>query len=236
MNLFFTENIDGQTAILPDEEARHCTQSLRKKIGDTIHFVDGKGGFYTGEITEATRKRCALRIIENQQAYQKPSIHLHIAIAPTKNISRLEWFLEKATEIGISEVTPILCQRSERKHIRVDRLQKIMLTAMKQSLKAYLPKLNDLTNFKDLIHTQNSAKSRTFIAHCDKGEKLHLKNACNAGKDTLILIGPEGDFSPEEVALALQQDYQAISLGNSRLRTETAGLAACHIINLINNG
>jgi len=234
MNLFFTSDIEGEIAILPDDEARHCVQSLRKKTGDTIHFVDGKGGFYTGEITEASRKRCAVRIIEDQQNYKQPDFRLHIAIAPTKNISRLEWFLEKATEIGISEVTPLLCQHSERKHIRTDRLQKIMLTAMKQSLKAYLPKLNELTNFKDFILAQNSAKSRTFIAHCNEGEKAHLKDISKAKEDTLILIGPEGDFSPEEVALALQHQYEAISLGNSRLRTETAGLAACHIINLAN--
>lgn len=235
MNLFFIENIDGEIAILPDDEARHCVQSLRKKVGDTIYFVDGKGGFYAGEITEANRKRCAVRIIEQQQNYHQPNVRLHIAIAPTKNISRLEWFLEKATEIGISEVTPLLCQRSERKHIRTDRLQKIMLTAMKQSLKAYLPKLNELTNFKDFILAQNSVKSRTFIAHCNEGEKPHLKDVCKVKQDTLILIGPEGDFSPEEVALALQHQYEAISLGKSRLRTETAGLAACHIINLVND-
>ncbi len=234
MNLFYVENIEGETAILPDDEARHCIQSLRKKVGDTIHFVDGKGGFYTGEITEATRKRCAVRITQQQQNYNEPHTHLHIAIAPTKNINRLEWFLEKATEIGISEVTPILCQRSERKKVRIDRLQKIMLTAMKQSLKAYLPKLNDLTNFKDFIRTQNSAKSRTFIAHCNEGEKPHLKDISKAKENTLILIGPEGDFSPEEVALALQHECEAVSLGKSRLRTETAGLAACHIINLVN--
>ncbi len=235
MNLFYVENIEGKIATLPDEEARHCVQSLRKKTGDTIHFVDGKGGLYTGEITEANRKHCTVHIVEHQQNYNPPDIHLHIAIAPTKNISRLEWFLEKATEIGISEVTPLLCQRSERKHIRTDRLQKIMLTAMKQSLKAYLPKLNELTNFKDFILAQNSAKSRTFIAHCNEGEKPHLKDTCKAQQDTQILIGPEGDFSPEEVALALQHQYEAISLGNSRLRTETAALAACHIINLVND-
>ena len=235
MNLFYVENIENGMAILPDDEARHCVQSLRKKAGDTIHFVDGKGGFYTGEIVEANRKRCTVRITQQQQNYEPSQVHLHIGIAPTKNINRLEWFLEKATEIGISEITPILCQRSERKTVRTDRLQKIMLTAMKQSLKAYLPKLNELTNFKDFIRTQNSVKSRTFIAHCSEGEKPHLKDIYKAKQNTLILIGPEGDFSPEEVALALQHQYEAISLGKSRLRTETAGLAACHIINLVND-
>ena len=234
MNLFFVENIEGNIATLPDDEARHCVQSLRKKVGDTIHFVDGKGGFYTAEITEANRKRCIAHIVERTSNHNQPKVNIHIAIAPTKNISRLEWFLEKTTEIGISEVTPILCQHSERKTIRIDRLQKIMLTAMKQSLKAYLPKLHELTNFKDFIRTQNSPKSRTFIAHCNEGEKVHLKDIYQAQQNTTILIGPEGDFSPEEVALALQEEYQAISLGKSRLRTETAGVAACHIVNLIN--
>lgn len=234
MNLFYTENIEGDEAALSEEEARHCTQVLRKRIGDTIHFVDGHGGFYKGEITEAHRKHCRLRILSSQQNYEKPPAHIHIAIAPTKNISRLEWFLEKATEIGISEVTPIRSHHSERKHIRIDRLQKIMLIAMKQSLKAYLPRLNELTTFNDFIRTHNPMKSRTFIAHCHEGQKAHLKDAALANQDSTILIGPEGDFSSEEVALALQHQYEAVTLGNARLRTETAGVAACHILNLIN--
>jgi len=234
MNLFYTNNINDDVATLLEEEARHCTQVLRKKVGDVIHFVNGSGGFYTGEITEVHRKRCTIQITKNIQEYKKSPIHLHIAIAPTKNINRLEWFLEKATEIGISEITPLRCHHSERKNIRIDRLQKIMLIAMKQSLKAYLPKLNELTTFNDFIHTYNSTKSRTFIAHCQTGEKPHLKDIASAGQNTTILIGPEGDFSSEEVALALQQKYEPISLGNSRLRTETAGIAACHILNLAN--
>lgn len=235
MILFYTDDIKDGIATLPPEEARHCLQALRKQAGDTIHFVDGKGGFYEGEILEASRKKCTLNIKNEQQNYQAPSFHLHIAIAPTKNISRLEWMLEKATEFGISEVTPLLCQRSERKNTRTDRLQKIMLTAMKQSLKAYLPKLNELTSFKDFIPKNISADTKNFIAHCPENEVLpHLQNAYIKGMNTTILIGPEGDFSKEEVELALQNTYQPISLGNSRLRTETAGLAACHIVNLAN--
>lgn len=235
MNLFYTDNIQDNVATLSEEEARHCTQVLRKRIGDSIHFVDGKGRLYTGEIREIQRKKCTLNVTKTIQEYQKPMSHIHIAIAPTKNINRFEWFLEKATEIGISEVTPLLCRYSERKRIRTDRLQKIMLTAMKQSLKAYLPKLNELTTFNDFILTHNSTKSRTFIAHCQEGQKPHLKNIASAAEDSIILIGPEGDFSPQEVALALQHNYEATSLGNTRLRTETAGIAACHILNLIND-
>ena len=234
MNLFYTNNITNDEAVLTEEEARHCTQVLRKRIGDTIHFVDGQGGFYEGEIIEANRKHCRLRITSSQQNYEKSPAHIHIAIAPTKNISRIEWFLEKATEIGISEVTPLRSHHSERKHIRLDRLQKIMLIAMKQSLKAYLPKLNELTTFKDFIRNHNFAESRTFIAHCHVGEKPHLKDTASTNQDSTILIGPEGDFSLEEVALALQHQYEAVTLGNARLRTETAGVAACHILNLIN--
>ncbi len=235
MILFYTDDIQDGLATLAQEEARHCLQSLRKKSGDTIQFVDGKGGFYEGEIIEASKKKCVLSIKSVIENYNAPDFQLHIAIAPTKNISRFEWFLEKTTEFGISTVTPLLCQRSERKNIRTDRLRKIMLTAMKQSLKAYLPKLNELSKFQDFIKSPADSSFDYFIAHCHPDKALsHLKDVAKKNKNICILIGPEGDFSKEEVELALQQGYEGISLGKSRLRTETAGIAACHISNLIN--
>ncbi len=233
MFLFYSDNIKDDIAELPQVEAMHCVKTLRKKVGDTIHFVDGKGGLYSGKIIGTGKKTCTIGIetVDFQES-RKPK--LHIAIAPTKNINRLEWFLEKTTEFGIDEITPLLCFHSERKNIRLDRLEKVVLSAMKQSLKRYLPKLNDLTNFKDFINSENIQESQKIIAHCQTGREGHLKEVYNVGQNTTILIGPEGDFSDKEIELALQQQFQPISLGESRLRTETAGIAACHIFNLKN--
>ncbi len=233
MQLFFTNQIDDNIAILPPEEARHCLASLRKKAGDDIQFVDGKGGMYTGALLEASKKRCSIRIIEKEQTTPIPTINLHIAIAPTKNIARFEWFLEKATEIGITEITPLLCQRSERRKLRFDRLERIILSAMKQSGKAWLPKINPLTPIKEVVQ-QSEDSTQKFIAHCHNSEKNALKDSCSVGSDVLILIGPEGDFSEEELGMAFDNSFIPVSLGASRLRTETAGLAACHTVNLIN--
>lgn len=234
MQLFFTNDIEDNIAILPTEEARHCLQALRKKTGDPVAFVDGKGGFYEGTILEASKKRCSIRITSHKEQPPQPEVHLHLAIAPTKNIGRLEWFLEKATEFGISEITPILCDRSERRKLRLDRLEKIILSAMKQSLKAWLPKINDLTKFEDLINQEVTADSQQFIAYCNDEQRIPLKEGYRPGKNVLILIGPEGDFTEKEVGMAFDQGFTGVSLGESRLRTETAGLAACHIINLFN--
>ena len=192
MNLFYTKNIKDGFAFLETEEARHCTQVLRKKVGDVITIVDGKGGWYTGAIVEASKKTCTIAIQNEQQAYNKRATHLHIAIAPTKNIARLEWFLEKATEIGIDEITPLLCARSERKKIRLDRLNKVLLTAMKQSLKAYLPKLNDWMTVKDFVQAKAAIPTQKFIAHCAYEDNTHLKELYLPPKNIIILIGPEG--------------------------------------------
>lgn len=235
MNLFYTNNIEENIAILPETEARHCVQVLRKRVGDAIQFVDGNGGFYEGFIDETGKKKCIIKIEKQIQNFGKRNHYLHIAIAPTKNIDRFEWFLEKATEIGIDEITPLYCEHSERKRIRLDRLEKVILSAMKQSLKAYLPKLNDLTKFNDFILNIKRDKEPKFIAHCEKGEKTHLKNNSLNGENVTILVGPEGDFSPAEIKKANQHDFGSISLGTSRLRTETAGIVACNIVNLLNS-
>ena len=232
MQLFYVPDISGAEVILNETESKHAIRVLRLKEGDEIELVDGKGGFYKARIQNANPKKCQLCIIESQTDFGKKDFHLHIAIAPTKNIDRTEWFLEKCTEIGIDEVTPLLSEHSERKVIKPERLEKILVSAMKQSVKAYLPKLNGLTKLSDLL--SQATETKKFIAHCNEGEKPHLKNVVNPGDKVLILIGPEGDFSPEEVTLALEYGFEAISLGNARLRTETAGVVACHIVNLAN--
>jgi len=174
MNLFYTTNINGNLAELDAEEARHL-KVMRKKSGDQLYFVDGVGGFYKGEIIDLGKKGCSLSILEHTAAYNQRKSYLHMAIAPTKNIARLEWFLEKATEIGIDEITPILCEHSERKNIRLDRLNKIMISAMKQSVKAYLPQLNELTKFDLFIKKENQSEGKKLIAYCNDEKLKHLK-------------------------------------------------------------
>jgi len=240
MNLFFTQNINGNLAELDAEEARHL-KVMRKQSGDQLYFVDGKGGFYHGEIVDLGKKGCSVSILEHTPTYNKRKSYLHIAIAPTKNIARFEWFLEKATEIGIDEITPILCKHSERKNIRIDRLNKIVVSAMKQSVKAYLPKLNDLTAFDIFFKNlsahkaekkKNEFKEQKIIAYCNDENLKHLKEIKKPTLPTTILIGPEGDFSTKEIQFAKDQGFQGVSLGESRLRTETAGVVACTLLNL----
>lgn len=232
MQLFYIPGISGNTVILDEAESKHAIKVLRLTQGSRVQIIDGKGGFYEAEITEAHPKKCRLTILDVQKETGKKNYQIHIAIAPTKNMNRFEWFLEKATEIGINEITPILCHHSERKTIKTERLEKILVAAIKQSVKAYLPKLNELTSFSEFI--QNLEMKQKFIAHCNEGDKPHLKDLAAKDRDAAILIGPEGDFSPEEVELALANGFREISLGTARLRTETAGVVACHIVNLQN--
>ena len=232
MQLFYVPNISGDEVILNETESKHAVRVLRLTEGTTVQLVDGIGGFYDAEIMDANPKKCQLKIKKTLREFGKKNFRIHMAIAPTKNIDRFEWFLEKATEIGVDEITPMLCEHSERKVIKSERLEKILVSAMKQSVKAYLPILHKMTSFNDIIST--SFIKNKFIAHCNAGEKSHLKNEIRKGEDVLILIGPEGDFSPEEVSLAKKEGFKEISLGNSRLRTETAGIVACHIVNLLN--
>ena len=230
MQLFYLENPKDEI-ILSAEESKHATKVLRKKEGDILNFTDGKGYFYKAKITVADTRKCRLEIVSSQQKEKQHNYHLHIAIAPTKNMDRFEWFLEKATEIGIDEITPIICSRSERKVIKTERCNKILLSAMKQSLKFHLPKLNEAISFNDFI--KQDFNGTKYIAHCEDGEKKELKTVDKTEKH-LILIGPEGDFSQKEIDLAFKNQFKAVSLGTSRLRTETAGLVAVHTINLKN--
>lgn len=233
MQLFYVPNISGDKVVLNETESKHAVRVLRLTEGTAVELVDGTGGFYTAEITDANPKKCKLAITNAQKDFGKKDFRLHIAAAPTKNIDRFEWFLEKATEIGVDEITPLLCEHSERKIIKPERLEKILVSAMKQSLKAYLPKLNAFTPFNDFITA--TAADQKFIAHCYESEKPHLKNVITAHSNALVLIGPEGDFSMEEVELATAKGFAAVSLGDARLRTETAGVVACHIVNLAND-
>jgi len=231
MHLFYTPDID-QKLELPSEEATHAIRVLRLQIGDKITLTDGKGYFYDAEISMADNKHCLLNILEKREQPRLWQGHLHIALAPTKNMDRNEWFAEKATEIGIDEITFLNCRYSERKVIKTDRIEKILVSAIKQSLKARMPQLHELTDFARFV--QQPFQGQRFIAHCYPGEKPLLKNIIKPGEDAVVMIGPEGDFSEEEVRLAQQNGFQAISLGPSRLRTETAALAAVHIMNLYN--
>lgn len=228
MHIFYTQNIQGNTGILDETESHHCIKVLRLKPGDKVSMVDGKGGFFEGVISLPDYKACAVEILKSEFEHGKRNYHLHIAIAPTKNIDRFEWFLEKATEIGIDDISPIICQRSERKVLREDRLEKVISSAMKQSLKAYHPVLHPATTFSKFIEKQN--ESNKLIAHCIEEEKLELLRFKPQGSNFTMLIGPEGDFSPEEVKQAISNGFIPVSLGKSRLRTETAGIVSCQII------
>ena len=230
MQLFYLENPKDEI-ILSAEESKHATKVLRKKEGDILNFTDGKGDFYKAEITVADSRKCRLKVVSTEQKEKQHNYHLHIAIAPTKNMDRFEWFLEKATEIGIDEITPIICSHSERKVIKTERCNRILLSAMKQSLKFYLPKLNEAISFNDFL--KQDYEGSKYIAHCEDGEKKELKIENKTDK-YLILIGPEGDFSQKEIDLALQNKFKAVSLGRSRLRTETAGIVATHTVNIHN--
>jgi len=230
MQIFYAPDIDGSTYTLSEEESKHCIRVLRLVAGDEITLVDGKGNLFKTHIIDPHVKRCQVLVFEALTEFEKRNYYLHIAIAPTKNIERFEWFLEKATEIGIDEITPLLCDHSERKVINNERLEKVVAAAMKQSIKAYAPKLNQLTSFKQFIKNQNP--ETTYIAHCERKGLPHLKNELGSNKNVTVLIGPEGDFSPDEVSKALAIRFKEISLGNSRLRTETAGIVACNIVNL----
>lgn len=232
MQLFFVENIDQNLITLTPEESRHAVKVLRKKVGDTINIVDGEGGMYEASIIDPNASRCIATLTRTIEQYEKLPYNLHIAIAPTKNIERTEWFMEKSTEIGIGAFTPILAEHSERKTVNEERLEKVIVSAMKQSVKAYKPKLNEITKFSDFIK-QDFGDSELYIAHCSANfEREHLKTAITKGTDIVILIGPEGDFSDSEIELAQKRGFKSISLGASRLRTETAALYATSIVSL----
>lgn len=232
MQLFYNPNINETTESFSfdKEESKHIIKVLRKKDGDILHVTNGLGYLFTTQITLASEKNCTVKI--TAIALQEPlNYQLHLAVAPTKMNDRFEWFLEKATEIGIAEITPVLCDHAERKHINLERLEKVIVSAMKQSNQCYLPKIHPFTPFTAFVKAERTGQ--LFVAHCEETERASLKEKLILNQQTTILIGPEGDFSSAEIQLALQQKYQPVTLGSTRLRTETAALAACHSVAFI---
>ena len=229
MQLFYNPTISytQSSFVFDKEESKHIIKVLRKKESDILFVTNGLGFLFKTEIKLASDTKCTVSILSFEEQ-EKPKYHLHLAVAPTKMNERYEWFLEKVTEIGIQEITPIICEHSERKIIKLDRFQKIIESAMKQSLHYYMPKLNEPILYKDFIKKElNGLK---LIANCEENDKKSLKSILKINEDITLLIGPEGDFSQKEIQLALTNNYIAVSLGNTRLRTETAAIVACHSV------
>ena len=241
MELFFSEDIKGNTAKLSAEEGRHCTKVMRHRVGDIVHFVDGNGGLYYGKIVDFATDGVTLDIMEYIRDYESRSYHLHIAVALTKNIERYEWFLEKAVELGVDEITPLTGEHSERVSFRQERGRKIILSAMKQSLKAKLPVLHPVKRVLDFIgeHTEDETTLKLF-GHCREGERSSfigtLRKECRENPSRiLMMIGPEGDFSLEEISSAVSAGFIPVQMGDSRMRVETAAVVAVSGIYLMFN-
>jgi len=222
--LFYAPNINGDIVVLEEEESRHLLAALRGRAGEAVQLTDGKGYLYEAVIAEIGKKQAVLSIRAKTAIPVERTATIHLAVAPVKNLERFEWFLEKATELGVNEITPLLCDRSERDTLRMDRMEKIMISAIKQCMRVHLPKLNPLTKFKTFLQQADAPQKR--IGWCSDTPLPHIKDALLPKQNTIIAIGPEGDFSTGEIALALQHGFTGISLGTARLRTETAGLLA----------
>lgn len=234
MQLFYNPKIKvtDKEVIFDRDECRHIARVLRKNTGDILNVTDGRGNLFIVEITRIGNSECAAQIQKIESGRPK-NHHLHLAVAPTKMNDRYEWFLEKAVEIGVDEITPIICEHSERRKIKPERYERILQSAIKQSLRLDMPKLNPTISFMDFVKTHQD--TQVFIAHCEEGRKKnHLKDIAKPGKNLTVLIGPEGDFSSNEIEIALKKGYLSASLGESRLRTETAAIVACNIVALIN--
>lgn len=234
MQLFYHPNISeqDQQVTFPRDESKHIVKVLRKKEGDKLSLTNGKGEFFKTEIILANHNTCLAKIISVQKA-NPATYRLHLVVAPTKMNERYEWFLEKATEIGVHEISPVICDHSERKVIKTNRYERVLQSAMKQSLQSFLPVLNEPVSFSDFM--EKELPGQKFIAHCEAGEeKRALGVLVDKNSEVTILIGPEGDFSLEEIKYALKKGWQPISLGKNRLRTETAGIVACHTVALAN--
>ena len=230
MRLFYSPNIENDKA-LNEDESRHAIKVLRLKEGDKIEVLDGKGSAYVAEISVANSKKCEVAIL-SKIAHQKRAYSVEIIVSPTKNADRIEWLLEKATEIGIDKLTLIQTDRTERKKVRIDRLEKIAISAMKQSKTYHLPLISELSSFKDVLNVKFTGQR--FIAHCIEDKKAHLKTQMSPKDNYQILIGPEGDFTSEEIELAISSGFKPVTFGENRLRTETAALFACALTSVVN--
>jgi 16S rRNA (uracil1498-N3)-methyltransferase len=233
MQIFYAPDITGDSYTLDEKESRHSVRVLRMKKGAIVRLIDGKGNLYVGEIADPDPGKCAIKINSVINNYEERIYRLHIAISPLKNPDRFEWFIEKSVEIGIDEITPLICMHSEKTGIKAERIKNLIISAMKQSLKAKITLLNNPCVFNDFINTDHFGN--LIIAHCnEKLARSKISEVYSRGNDAVILIGPEGDFSEEEINFATNRGYKSVHLGNSRLRTETAGIAACHSVYFIN--
>jgi len=235
MQLFYEPEFAPPFHILGEEESRHCIRVLRLGAGDELHVTDGRGNLYRCRIVEADARRCRVEAVERTAEFEKMPYGLTLAVAPTKNIERFEWFLEKATEVGVSRIIPVESSRSERRAVKTERGMRVIAAAVKQSLKAYCPELTPMMPFRDIVAMP--FEGRRMIAHCDaalSGRKAYLPSAVRPGENILILIGPEGDFSPEEIKFAAANGFEEITLGPQRMRTETAAVAAAVMAAVVN--
>jgi 16S rRNA (uracil1498-N3)-methyltransferase len=231
MNIFYCTETNGRQAILNPEESAHCIRVLRMQKGDHAIIIDGRGGMYDAVISKPDSKQCHLEIVKSIDHKKNREFTLHIAIAPTKNIERFEWFIEKSIEIGIDIITPLICQRSERRVLKTDRIHKLIVSSMKQAVVPYMPVLHELTDYGKFIeHIQGSQFNR-FVAHCDETDKKRLQDVLSLKTNVIVLIGPEGDFTSGEIDLAIRNGFLPVTLGINRMRTETAGVVACCIVN-----
>lgn len=229
---FYSPQIETDP-FLPEEESGHCCRVLRMNVGDTIRVTDGRGGLYSCRIKDANPKHTGLEILESRKEPSR-NYSLTLAVAPTKNADRMEWMVEKAVEIGVDRIVLLKCDRSERKNLRTDRIRKIMISAMNQSLELHLPLLDELTSIKDFVN-ERSLGSQKFFGYCSEDfSRKELVKECKAGEDVIVMIGPEGDFSPSEVSMAVENGFIPVTFGEKRLRTETAGVFAVCAVNIIN--
>lgn len=228
MHVFFIDSTNAETAFLNEEENHHAVKVLRVKTGDMAMLLDGVGNYYQAQFIDVSSRKSLVKILSKEQQKPRP-YSLHLAIAPTKMMDRFEWFLEKATEIGVDEITPVLTKRGERNVVKMQRMEKIVHAALKQSQNAFHPKLNELTHFDDFLRLPLAGQG--LIAHCMDSEKAHLLGVASNSNKLTVLVGPEGDFTAEEIEKAQSKNYQAISLGESRLRAETAGVIVCAQVN-----
>jgi 16S rRNA (uracil1498-N3)-methyltransferase len=232
MNTFFG-NIQEKGAILNEDESLHCVKVLRHKVGDTIRVIDGKGSIAIGKIVLAHAKQCAVAVSEIKKVDNSKPFRLHVVLAPTKNMDRIEWFTEKAVEVGIDEISFIKTKNSERTVVKIERIHKVAESALKQSQQAFLPIIHEIIDFKEFLQKENNDVK--LIAHCEKEEKKTMKDFIGKTKSYTILIGPEGDFSSDEIQLALKANFLPLSLGDSRLRTETAALYSVIAMNVLHS-
>lgn len=233
MQIFYAPDIKDNVSILGRDESRHCIRVLRMTKGSSVKLIDGSGNLFEGYIVDPDPAGCVISITETFRNFEKRDYRLHIAISPLKNQDRFEWFVEKSVEIGIDEITPVICRNTEKPGIKKERINNIIISAMKQSLKAFRPVLNEPVAFNDFAVAGSTGMK--MIAHCNPGyARSKIDIVYQPKMDAIILIGPEGDFSEEEIRMALKNGFKSVHLGNSRLRAETAGIAACHSVYFIN--